>query len=52
MDWTERSYHLGRALGRRLLEHWMQRGSLRSMPRSRALVRAPRTAAETLLELP
>jgi len=52
MDWTERTYHLGGALGRQLLEHWVRRGSLHRTPRSRALVREPRTTAESLLELP
>jgi DNA-binding transcriptional ArsR family regulator len=38
MDWTERTYHLGGLLGRKLVEHWIQEGRLARIPKSRALV--------------
>lgn len=49
MDWTERTFHLGGALGRRLLDTWIERGDLRRNARSRVLEKSPGTTVATLL---
>lgn len=51
MDWTERTFHLGGPLGRRLLDIWVERGDLHRIPSSRALKKAPETSARKLLQI-
>jgi DNA-binding transcriptional ArsR family regulator len=41
MDWTERKFHLGGALGVRVFRALQQRGWVKPMPRSRLVVFAP-----------